>query len=326
MADTIQVVSWALERSCVFRTGPEWFLPDRTEVQLNVLQTVARSEAEHRIIDGVCLTSYGIEDPTIGSSLRIGGTEVPYTGFRVEDRLKNYGGLSEAERICGACDANIARQRSLKIAGCFGYLDLGPDSPELNKALWRVVKERRLKDRLRKLFPPTKPLWYGFWINSPLRHAENALLLELFEALSTDDEFRQSDVFHFRNALQAALAWDLPLHVSLAPLGHTDFGYCTIFPHCPRCKACAPFKRWQESCPTRRHKCRACGHKFIPNDHHSMAQDDEEETEAGKPPLEKLLGHEEYLQFLGRYLHHRGFSDPQIEKIVSRRRRTSASQ
>ena len=64
-------------------------------------------------------TSYGIEDPTIGSSLRIGGTEVPYTGFRVEDRLKNDGGLSEAERICGACEANIARERS-EIAGCYG--------------------------------------------------------------------------------------------------------------------------------------------------------------------------------------------------------------
>ena len=50
-------------------------------------------------------------DSTIGSSLRIGGTHVPYRGFRVEDRLKNYGGLSEAERIGGACEANIARQR-----------------------------------------------------------------------------------------------------------------------------------------------------------------------------------------------------------------------
>ena len=34
-----------------------------------------------------------------------------------------------------------------------------------------------------------------------------------------------------------------------------------------------------------------------------MTQDDEEETEGGEPPLEKLLGHDEYLQFLGRYLH-----------------------
>ena len=37
MADTRQVVSWALERKCPFRSGEGWFLPDRTATQLGAL-------------------------------------------------------------------------------------------------------------------------------------------------------------------------------------------------------------------------------------------------------------------------------------------------
>lgn len=56
MADTRQVVSWALERQCAFRSGDEWFLPARTCAQLADLRTVASAEGEGRIVNGICVT------------------------------------------------------------------------------------------------------------------------------------------------------------------------------------------------------------------------------------------------------------------------------
>ena len=48
MADTRQVVSWALERKCAFRSGERWFLPERTSTQLADLRTVASAEGAER--------------------------------------------------------------------------------------------------------------------------------------------------------------------------------------------------------------------------------------------------------------------------------------
>jgi len=43
----------------------------------------------------------------------------------------------------------------------------------------------------------------------------------------------------FEAACRRSVAEKIPLHVSLTPPGHTDLGWYTIFPHCPRCKAAA---------------------------------------------------------------------------------------
>src|SRR5262249_5925396 len=72
---------------------------------------------------------------------------------------------------------------------------------------------------------------------------------ELLDAACDPDDPQDKDIRHFLNALEAAIRWELPVHVSLAPLGHTDFGWYTVFPHCPRCKANAPVGRWKERYP-----------------------------------------------------------------------------
>jgi hypothetical protein len=59
MADTRQVVGWALERKCAFRSGEQWFLPARTCTQLADLRTVAFAEGDGRVVSGICVTSAG---------------------------------------------------------------------------------------------------------------------------------------------------------------------------------------------------------------------------------------------------------------------------
>src|SRR5262249_40758642 len=151
---------------------------------------------------------------------------------------------------------------------CFGYLDVWPDSEELDRQLWDIIRERDLEQRLRSVFQVTTPLWYGFWINSPLRRGQAQFLPELLGAACHPNDPQDERVRHFLNALEAAVRWELPVHVALAPLGHTDLGWYTVFPHCPRCKANAPVGRWQETYTAELHQCRACGHTFNPNEHH----------------------------------------------------------
>ena len=83
MADTRQVVSWALERKCPFRFGDQWFLPDRTYTQLADLRTVASAEGDGRIVNGICVTGWTTERDNSGKV-----HDIPCSGFRIEDRMR----------------------------------------------------------------------------------------------------------------------------------------------------------------------------------------------------------------------------------------------
>ncbi len=308
MADTRQVVSWALERKCPFRSGEQWFLPDRTRTQLADLRTVADAEGDRRIVGGICVTGWTTERDNAGNVHNI-----PCSGFRIEERLGPVGGLAAALTTCRACEANAEAGLGIDVAGCFGHLDIWPDSEELDQQLWRIIEQRNLEDRLRAAFPVTTPLWYGFWINSPLRRVQAEFLHELLDAACDPHDPQDKDTRHFLKALEAAVRWQLPVHVSLAPLGHTDFGWYTVFPHCPRCKANAPVGRWKNSYPKETHECRACGHRFIPDEHH-RSERDEYDWDADR--LEKWLGVAAYEQFVRAFLLHRGCSPTQAEEII----------
>lgn len=308
MADTHQIVSWSLERKCVFRSGDQWFLPDRTYTQLADLRTVASAEGDRRIVGGVCVTSWTTEQDNSGKA-----HDIPHSGFRIEERLGPVGGLAAALATCRLCEANAKTELDIDVAGCFGHLDVWPNSEELDRQLWGIIEQRDLEPRLRAAFPVTTPLWYGFWINSPLRRAQCEFLHELLDAACDPDDPQDKDIRHFLNALEAAIRWELPIHVSLAPLGHTDFGMYTIFPHCPRCKANAPVGRWQESYPNEPHECPVCGHSFIPNEHHSSERDDYD-WDADR--LEKQLGEAGYEPFVRAFLLHRGCSPEQVDDII----------
>jgi formylglycine-generating enzyme required for sulfatase activity len=308
MADTRQVVSWALERNCAFRSGDQWFLPDRTCEQLADLRTVASAEGAGRIVNGICVTSWTTAQDNAGEV-----HDIPCSGFRIEERLGPVGGLPAALATCGACEANARTELGIDVAGCFGHLDVWPDSEELDRQLWGIIEQRNLEDRLRAAFAVTTPLWYGFWINSPLRRVQAEFLHELLDAASDHDDPQDKDVRHFLKALEAAIRWELPIHVSLSPLGHTDFGWYTVFPHCPRCKATAPVGRWKESYSKEPHGCRACGHTFNPDEHHSSERD---EYDWDAHSLERQLGDTGYGQFVRAFLLHRGCSPEQAEEVI----------
>ncbi len=180
MADTRQIVRWSLERKCAFRTGDLWFLPDRTCTQLADLRTVAAAEGDGRNVGGVCVTSWTTAGDDSGNV-----HDIPYSGFRIEERLGPVGGLAAALATCRACEANAKTELGIDVAGCFGHLDVWPDSTELDGQLWGVIEQRNLERRLRAAFPVTTPLWYGFWINSPLQRVQVEFLHELLNAVAT---------------------------------------------------------------------------------------------------------------------------------------------
>jgi formylglycine-generating enzyme required for sulfatase activity len=308
MADTRQIVSWALERKCPFRHGDQWFLPNRTAVQLADLRTVADAQGNGRIVAGICVTSWTTEQDNAGNV-----HDIPHSGFRIDERLGPVGGIEKALATCRACEANARTELGFAVAGCVGHLDIWPDSEELDQHLWSLIEQRNLEQRLRSAFPVTTPLWYGFWINSPLRRVQAEFLHELLDAACDHDDPRDFDVRHFLNALEISVRWELPVHVALAPLGHTDFGMYTVFPHCPRCKANAPVGRWQESYSKEPHDCRVCGHTFIPDEHH-RSEPDGIDWEADS--LQKQLGEAGYEPFVRTFLLHRGCSPEQVEEVI----------
>ena len=85
MADTQQVLSWALERKCIFRHGDNWFLPDKTHQQLSDLRTVASAHSDKRIVDGICVTEWKIGRDNSGER-----HDLPSSGFRIEARLGKF--------------------------------------------------------------------------------------------------------------------------------------------------------------------------------------------------------------------------------------------
>jgi formylglycine-generating enzyme required for sulfatase activity len=258
-------------------------------------------------VNGICVTSYTTERDNSGTS-----HSIPYDGFRIDEQLGKFGGFTEALKVCQSCEANVRGETAARIAGCFGYLDVWPDSKELDAQLRSIIEERGLRERLHGVFPVTTPLWYGFWINSPLRRIQVEFLSELLGEVCDHDNPQDKDVAHFLSALQAALAWELPVHVSVAPPGHTDFGFYTIFPHCPRCKAAASVGRWQESYSEKPYSCKVCGHVFNPNEHHSSVQDD---RDWDANTLEKQLGKQGFEDFTKQFLMYRGCTEQQVQEI-----------
>jgi hypothetical protein len=307
MADTRQGVSWALERKCDFRTGDSWYFPGQTILQLADFRRVAEALQDKRVVDGICVTAWTDRRDKAGRHY-----QVPYSGFRVDERLAKHGGWTAVVNTCGSCEANAQSKAEIAVAGCHGTLDVWPDSQELEEQLWKIVEHHGLENRLRTAFPVTTPLWYGLWIESPLKRSQIEVLYDLLNAACDFEDPKQKDAVHFLNALSAAISEELPVHVSLAPPGHVDLGWHTVFPHCPRCKASAPVARWHDRYTTEPHQCRACGHTYIPNEHHSSAPCDWETTS-----LKKDL--EEYQAFAKRFLVHRGCTEQQAKEVIDTR-------
>ncbi|TWU06384.1 formylglycine-generating enzyme family protein [Stieleria varia] len=339
MADTRQIVSWALERPCPMRSGPNWTDPNQTRSALAQIQSCADHLQDGECIDGIWVTS-----AYWGSDASDRHVDIPSSGIRVEEVARECGGWDIVRSTCRHCEANVARTSSDSVAGCHAYLDvLHPHSEQLDELLWETIRLHGLEDRLRVSFKVTNPLWFGFWIDSPLNRQQCEFLLDLLprslprlwgndesgndvEAIFDVDQFVFSDfdpADHYGNqfraffhALQSSIQWELPLHVKLAPPGHTDLGYYTQFAHCPECKAAARVARWSEPVQSQSYRCEVCDHAFDPS---TTFQSIRDEVDFDSHSLEKQLG-DQYDDFAIRYGLSRGVSKQQMVEALDNHR------
>jgi formylglycine-generating enzyme required for sulfatase activity len=308
MADTRRGISWSLERPCPLRGGEDWTLPSATHRQLGDISAYSNALQDGRVLDDICVT---------GRTYSSGRPEemvlLPCSGFRVSLALARFGGEEAVRAACGECEANVAPVEPPVLASCHGFLQARPDSEELETELREKVRLKGLEEEVTCFFPRTTPLWYGFWIQSPLRRPQCEVLLALLHGSDDPGDKSDDDLRHFLAALQAAVDLELPLHVEMAPPGHVDCGWSTVFPHCPRCKADAPVARWQQSYSNESIDCQVCGQRYSPGATHKSEPEDESAWEAQR--LDNVLGAGEVEAFSRRFLAHQGYSAKQIDDI-----------
>jgi hypothetical protein len=158
------------------------------------------------------------------------------------------------------------------------YFMLYVPNDQLEKLLWETIIQFDWQERLQQTFSITRPLWYGFWMSSPLTDKQASLLYDLLangslaEAI-TASKYGSSNVSEFVKALEQTSRGDKNLYVSMTPPGHVDFGWITTFAHCPQCKCEAPIKRWEGQYPATLLTCHVCGNTYSPAETYSSERD-----------------------------------------------------
>lgn len=267
--DTPAFLLWALEHTCPTRGFQNGSDPEHTERHLRAARAVSDAQREGRTLEGLCI-------------------EPPY-GFRIDDALALFGGLPAVEATCRGCPANAAsRLHPNALAGCFGLLPLPASEPGVYDAVDRAIIASQSSAEFARLFPGTRPAWYGLWMNSPLRQQQAALLLDILTAGDFSARFGR-EFSELQAGLQAAVEFNLRLHAVLYPRGGVEGTWWRLVPHCARCKA-----PWNKPASG---QCSACGHVGRP------AQDKKRHARGRRPyfPLDRLLGGEAAREFLKRY-------------------------
>jgi hypothetical protein len=297
MADTLQVVKWALERSCPMRYGDNWTDPKVVHEQLSDISRYDFAVTNDQVLGDVCVYVESIKPkpPT-------------FWGFLISHSLANFGGVQVIEINCHGCEANVQWNENNEqgLAGCYGHFYMYAN----NEQIQRAVKKAGLQPQFLEVFLPTNPLWYGFWADSPLTIAQCKTLLSLIPNLPVDESDKNS-IDRFLAALETAVKHNLKLHVALAPPGHVDLGWRTVYHHCPRCKVWLEPSKIASLCVY----CQVCGFQFNPKDTSSSWREDIEDL-FGKS-LDEQLDKDHYEDFIWRYLEHRGYSQLEIEEILA---------
>lgn len=144
------------------------------------------------------------------------------------------------------------------------HIWLPPGRERPNAVIWESIRRTGVESQLRRAFLITDPLWYGFWIESPLTQQQCSLLYQVLSDVTANVPRYRDHLSEFINALKRAAETGCELNVDLAPPGHVDLGWITTFVHCPRCKAEGPFDRWQESYSPEPIDCPVCGNTYSP--------------------------------------------------------------
>ena len=321
MADTIQVVLWALGQKCPLRQGDDWENPSTAISTLADCRTYSRLRKRggrgFGVFGDVCVTSTTSALPGDKNTRY----DYPCSGFVLSSQFSSVGGLPSLHRLCGDCPAN----GDDGIAGCVGSFHQALYSKELQEQLDRLIDRLGLAQKFDAIFPQTSLHWFRFWIQSPIPVEGVAPLLQLLEAVYDEDEqelqasgktdFRgqNADLGAFVKALQRSLNGNIPIHVNLTPLGHTDFGWYTVFSHCPHCKAAAPVERWKRKYRDEDIQCAICGANYSPAKTHSAKRDDWDLKE-----LRDVLGQAEYEKFAATCLVAQGASELEAAQIVQK--------
>ncbi len=305
MSATRQIVSWSLERSCVFRTADDWFLPDSTADELSDLRQIVLADREQRIYDGVLVLNTKKLFAEDGNECRI-----PEYGRRVSEMNTSSGSWKDAREICSRCEANVRDEKADEVAGCHGYIYINPELRQLDKQLREIAERQGLVERIHKSFVVTSPLWYGFWIESPLSNSQCQLLRELFKTFHKAAGPFTQEAAGFLRALTVSIDHEIPLHVSLAPPGHIDLGWRTVFWHCPRCKAGARNYSDEVVDLDQLQNCDVCNFGFVPSHNSSRSRWD---WPFQHWSLEQMMGRQEYLEFVRSYLIQHGHTEEEAE-------------
>jgi len=176
MADTLQIVRWALERSCPMRQGKNWADPENTFMQLQDIWRYDWALARGTILNGICVFHEFA-----------GRKHSPpeWFGFKQDETMVKFGGLEVINQNCHTCEANILLMENLqrKLAGCHGRFYI----PPANEQIQEVVKAAGLESQLQNLFLPTNPIWFGLWASSPLTVDQCKVLSMLLPQIAMDE-------------------------------------------------------------------------------------------------------------------------------------------
>lgn len=313
---------WTLEETCALRKQGEARLPREA------LGAVGRARAYSEnlrkqtkgfgIFGDVYVTSHTFGHRAETEKKRP-SPPYPSDGFLISKEFGELAGPTGLFAMCASCKANTTRN---EIAGCCGTLSQWPDSGETEDQIRGIVSRLGLEQQLADSFPSTTPIWYGLWAVSPVPLRSLGLLRIIISAMR-DEDAREMAISRkmgakqlrefalFAKATEMAEKGNIPLHVVLLPLGHTDFGIYTIFPHCPFCKAAAHIQRWQRKYPSTLYECHVCGRKYSPSETASSNRMDD-----NGPGLRELLGETRFLKFAKEYLTAHGESSDDADAII----------
>ncbi|QDT57361.1 Serine/threonine-protein kinase pkn1 [Caulifigura coniformis] len=262
MSWTRQFLQWTLEAECPFRSGQGCTVPWEANRQLETLTRIGHAIYDGDVCEGIKVRSTFAKDSR-GKTFKIARS-----GARIADLLRQYGAsLDEARKICGGCPANASDPSVSNLAGCQGKLNgFDFDNENLEKVLQKTLKQTGMKKRFSQLFHLTTPLWYGLWIDSPLKPEQSRLLAELFRAAKLDVPVEGLEITHwdfemphFLNALDIAATGSMRLHVYVPSVWSCDEYEAWEWEHCPRCKKTL-LSDINERSPTQR--CKVCRFRF----------------------------------------------------------------
>lgn len=330
MSSLSRLMFWSLDYTCPMRPETQLKDPQEIAVRLGKVRALSRSE----ILDDICITATGFSthDPA--------SIWFPLDGFIIGETFSNIGGKKAVRESCLNCHANTARH-TRQLAGCAGTIHFDPDimNEEDDKRLQEIIASG-MNDDYHRLFIPTNPVWYSFWIPSPLSAEQCQFLTVLFEKFLQDKNItqvrqkqpglptfvrklrgvlsnalasgnRRPDFTNFMRAAQISIQHDIPLYVMMLPWGGSaGRGSHRYFDHCPRCKATTELPEYRMASDVTI-TCHVCGFEYARNTSRREWHREEE------PSLIEQMGTDAWKEFARKYaLRRRKHTAEQIEAAL----------